>query len=82
MRTRLERLGEVGVVDEIDWVRMGFVKETEWIFGDSPRHRSSTLEKSGFGIFIKLVDGKMGKTYGLWKGNQAFEINYNNSIQM
>ena len=48
MSRRLERFGEVGIVDETNGFGLDFVKKTEWI----QRHRSSTLKKEGFGTCI------------------------------
>ena len=68
---RLERFGEVRIVDETNGCGLDFVL---WILEHHPRRGSSTLKKNGFGTCISIEGEKMRKTRGLWRGNRAFEM--------
>ena len=53
MKKRLERFGEVRIIDETNCFGLDFVMKTESGFlNTTPRRGSSTLKKDGFGTTI------------------------------
>ena len=52
MGKRLERFGEVRIIDETNGFGLDFVEKTEWILEHHPRRGSSTLKKDEFGTCI------------------------------
>ena len=52
MGKRLERFGEVRIIDETNGIGLDFVEKTESRFWSTTRRGSSTLKKDGFGTCI------------------------------
>ena len=50
MGKRLERFGEVGIVDVMNGFGLDFFEKAEWILKHHHRRGSSTLEKEGLGL--------------------------------
>lgn len=69
----MERLSEAGIIEEIIGLELDFVERTEWNLKPLSRHRRSTLDIEKFRI-RKLLNEKMRKTRGFWRGNRALEI--------
>ena len=76
MGKRLERFGEVRIIDETHGFGLDFVEKTASRFWSTTQDvEQYSKEGRIWDLYIDRIEGeKMRKTCGLLRGNQAFEM--------